>query len=265
MLPTALTIASSDSGGGAGIQADLLTFAANGVYGTTAIAALTAQSPSSVTDCAPQTPAMLKAQISQVLAYFPVGALKTGMLFNSELIAATIEALDAANYNNPVVVDPVMVASSGACLLQPDAVAAVKELLLPRATLLTPNLDEAAVLLGRTITTVAEMETAAHALAAAFGTAVLLKGGHLAGDHLVDLLVDAQGRELLRLTSNRIEQVDTHGSGCTLSAAIAARLAKGDTLTEAVSHSHRYLQACLHNSLTVSGRRFINHFPSATS
>lgn len=259
MLPVALTIAGSDSGGGAGIQADLLSFAAQGVYGTTALTCVTAQNPEGVSAVHPCPPETVSAQISQVFAYYPVGAVKTGMLFDVPTLRAVIGAL-ADHGRIPLVVDPVMVASSGARLLREDAIGALREELIPLATVITPNLDEAEILLGRRLreTEIGRMADAAE-LARKLGVAVLLKGGHGEGDALVDLLVDAGGRVLATCRATRVANVDTHGSGCTLSAAFAARLALGDSLPDAFATSHAYLQRGLADPLAAGKRRHIRH------
>jgi hydroxymethylpyrimidine/phosphomethylpyrimidine kinase len=256
-LPVALSIAGSDSGGGAGVQADLLTFAANGVFGTTAITCLTAQNPDGVSGVSPIAPEFVAEQARQVLRFFAVRAVKTGMLFNAPIIAA-VAALLREHREIPVVVDPVMVATSGAALLQPEAVAAVSAQLLPLAALVTPNLDEAAVLLGRRPDDEAEMRAGALELAKRFGVPFLLKGGHLRGNGLVDVLATPDGG-LARWGGVRIEGVDTHGSGCTLSSAIAAQLALGRSLTEAVAAGRDYLRRGLERGVAAGGRTFIAH------
>ena len=258
-LPVALTIAGSDSGAGAGVQADLLTFAAHGVFGTTAITCLTAQNPAGVTAIEALPPAFVQEQILQVHRYFKVRALKTGMLHSAGVVTAVADFLRAQR-QIPAVIDPVMVATSGAVLLDPRALTAVREQLLPLALLVTPNLDEVAVLLGETPATPTAMVLAARTLVEIYGVAFLVKGGHLSGDELTDVLVKPTG-EVRMYTSLRVEGVDTHGSGCTLSAAIAASLAHGMTLDDAVETARGYLRRGLERSLTVGGRRFINHRP----
>lgn len=255
-LPVALTIAGSDSGGGAGIQADLLSFAALGVYGTTAITCLTAQNPDGVSAVLPVSPEFLRAQLNQIAGYFNLRAVKTGMLFDARLIGEVDRFADA-HPAVPLVVDPVMVATSGALLLQEDAVAALRSL-LPRATVVTPNLDEAAVLLGWKPDTRAGLEQAARELVATFQTAFLLKGGHLAGAEVVDILATPDGA-LHTYADSRIEEVDTHGSGCTLAAALAAALAWGEPLPAAVANARSYLHRGMHQPLNVAGRRWIAH------
>lgn len=256
--PVALTIATSDSGGGAGVQADLKAFAANGVYGVSAFAALTAQSPDGVSAIHELPPEFLSAQLEQLHAYYRIGAAKTGMLFSQKLIRETAAFIERTKI--PLVVDPVMVATSGATLLQPDAIETLKIELLPLATLVTPNLDETAVLLGERPTDVEGMKEAGHALAIAYGVAFLIKGGHLETDELVDVLVTPEG-EVRTLSSQRNPDINTHGSGCTLSAAIAANLAKGMELTQAVVEGCLYLMRALWPGQNVGGVDFIDHFP----
>lgn len=255
--PVALSIAGSDSGGGAGIQADLRAFAARGVFGTTAITCLTAQNPDSVTQVVPTTAAFLREQILQVDRFFSLGAVKTGMLFSTELIKEVVAFLQERP-NLPAVIDPVMVATSGATLLHPDAVRALREELLPLAAVVTPNLDEAGILLGTAPTNREEMIEAARALAKTIGKAVLLKGGHLAGDSLLDVLAGPEDEPQL-FEDARVAEVDTHGSGCTLSAAIAAELARGTPLLEAVTAARAYLRRTLQQAIPLGGRAFINH------
>lgn len=256
--PVALTIAGSDSGGGAGIQADLLSFAANGAFGTSAITCLTAQNPNGVSAIEAMPPAFVSAQLDQLAAYFYLAAIKTGMLFNSAIIHAVADFLDA-HPSVPCVVDPVMVATSGAVLLEPDAIDALRSRILPRATLITPNLDEVKVLLGHCPTSVDEMRSAARALRDLFGAAVLVKGGHLPQhDMLTDVLLRHDG-DFCCFESNRIGNVDTHGSGCTLSSAIAAQLAHGKDLPIATAEAIAYLQRGMRQPVHLNGRPFIRH------
>jgi hydroxymethylpyrimidine/phosphomethylpyrimidine kinase len=257
--PVALTIAGSDSGGGAGIQADLLTFAAHGVFGTTALTSLTAQSPDGVTAVEALPPVFVAEQILQVCRYFTVRALKTGMLYSAAVIEAVGDFL-ATHRQIPAVVDPVMVATSGARLLKADAIAALRGKLLHQAALVTPNLDEVEALLGSRPANPAEMIAAGRRLASQHGTPFLLKGGHLTGSELTDVLITPDG-SVRSFVSRRVEGVDTHGGGCTLSAAITANLAKGMAVDHAVEAARAYLFRGLDRSLMVSGRRAINHFP----
>lgn len=257
-MPVAMTVATSDSGAGAGVQADLLTFAAHGVYGVTAFAALTAQNPRAVNAIAEQTPDFLLAQLDTLIDYYAVGAAKTGMLFSEPLIEATASFFRKQKI--PLVVDPVMVSTSGACLLQFDAIAALRDQLFPCATLITPNLDELTQLTGLSVGSNAEIEDAARKLALDTGVAVLAKGGHAEGDELTDLLLDKNGERIAALTSRRRHRINTHGSGCTLSAAIAAGLAKGHRLPEAVTHAHHYLQDAMAHPIRVGEEPFIRHW-----
>lgn len=241
MTATALTIAGSDSGGGAGIQADLKTFSALGVYGMSAVTALTAQNTRAVTRVEPASPAMIAAQIAAVFDDIAVGAVKIGMLGGPPAIDAVASAL--AGRGVPVVLDPVMVAKSGDALLAEDAVAALAGALAV-ADILTPNLPEAARLLGTEVTAdEAAMAAQGRALMTLGPRAVLMKGGHGDGPNCVDLLVTAKG--VTRLEAPRRTTRNTHGTGCTLSAAIAAGLAKGHGTEAAVRAAHAYLQGAL--------------------
>ena len=229
----ALTIAGSDSGGGAGIQADLKTFHRFGVYGTSVICAITAQNTRGVTDWIPVAPTMIRAQLDAVTDDLRPDAVKSGMLADAgivELVADGVRRHSLA----PFVLDPVMVATSGDVLLRPEAVRAIGELLLPLATVVTPNLDEAAILAGIEVRDPAGMERAARILVERGAAAALVKGGHLAGDEAVDVLFDG---ELHHFRHPRIETTSTHGTGCTLSSAIAAHLALGHDLRDAVERS----------------------------
>jgi hydroxymethylpyrimidine/phosphomethylpyrimidine kinase len=241
--PIALTIAGSDSSGGAGIQADLKTFSAFGVYGASALTALTAQNTRGVAAVEPVAARFVVAQIDAVLADLEVGAIKTGMLANAEIVAAVAGRL-SATAGLPLVVDPVMVATSGDVLLTDDAIEAVKRQLIPLATLITPNLPEAARLLGaKQAADDAQAIDQARALLALGCGAVLLKGGHGTGEAAVDILCDPAGTE--RLARPRIATPHTHGTGCTLSAAIAALLAQGVALREAVVRAKDFVWQAL--------------------
>jgi hydroxymethylpyrimidine/phosphomethylpyrimidine kinase len=242
MTAIALTIAGSDSGGGAGIQADLKTFSALGVFGASVLTAITAQNTQGVRAVEDVSPAMIAAQIDAVLDDMAVGGVKIGMVSRVETIRTIAERLAACGVRP--VLDPVMVATSGDRLLQPDAVEALGTHLVPLAALVTPNLPEAALLTGMEIATGEEEMTAqAKAIVALGAGAALVKGGHADGDEAVDIFFD--GRETLRLAAPRIATPNTHGTGCTLSAAIAARLAKGLPLREAVGEAKDYLHAAL--------------------
>lgn len=257
-LPVALTIAGSDSGGGAGIQADILTFAACGVFATSAITCLTAQNPDGVSGVHPCPGAFVREQADRVAEFFPVGAVKTGMLLNADIIGAVAGFL-AAHPRIPYILDPVMVATSGARLLDASALTALREKLVPRAALVTPNLDEAAILLGRRPAGAPPEQTEdAILLAVRLGVPVLLKGGHAETETLTDIFATPAG-ETLVLGATRNSSVDTHGSGCTLAAAIAAHLARGLPLPDAVAAAHAHLQRGIHAPLRVAGRDYIAH------
>ncbi len=242
--PIALTIAGSDSSGGAGIQADLKTFSALGVYGASVITALTAQNTRGVRAIHAVLATFVTQQIDAVASDLEVRAVKTGMLNDAGVVRAV--AAGVRRYNlHPLVADPVMVATSGDVLLQPDAVEAVLTELLPLAAVITPNLPEAAHLLGCPLAhDETEMEAQARALLALGPAAVLLKGGHGAGADAVDILVQ-RDRAPLRLAMARIDTPNTHGTGCTLSAAIAARLASGDSMEAAVWEAKRFVHGAL--------------------
>lgn len=242
MTVCALTIAGSDSGGGAGIQADLKTFAAHGVHGLSAIAALTAQHTRSVTAVEVPPTAFLRAQIDACFEDFDIGAVKLGMLGTAEVIHAVADALEQ-HAPLHVVLDPVMVATSGARLLEPVALDALRNRLLPLATLMTPNLPEAELLLGTEILTQDAMRGACDALLNKGVRAVLLKGGHLSdGGDVVDLLADATGVTEYRHSRFPIQ---AHGTGCTLASAVAANLASGRGLAEACRAAGDYVHAAL--------------------
>ena len=264
-VPIALTIAGSDSGGGAGIQADLKTFSALGAYGASVITAITAQNTRAVTAVHPVPTDIVAAQLDAVFDDLAVAAVKIGMLGGPEIIAAVAEGL--APRGVPLVLDPVMVAKSGAMLLPDAAVAALRARLLPLADLVTPNLPEAARLLEAAVArSEQEAEAQGRALLALGARAVLMKGGHATGPVCVDLLVTADGT--LRLEAPRLATRNTHGTGCTLSSAIAVALAKGAALPDAVTAAHRYLQGALAaaDSLRVgSGHGPVHHFPELWS
>jgi hydroxymethylpyrimidine/phosphomethylpyrimidine kinase len=255
-MRVALTIAGSDSGGGAGIQADLRTFSAHLVHGTSALTAVTAQNSVGVTAWAAIDPGLVLAQIEAVATDMPVGATKTGMLGT----AAVIEAVAGAARRftlGPLVVDPVMVAKSGDRLLDQEAQRAYVARLFPLATLVTPNMHEAAALLGRPVPDLAAMREAARALHGLGAAAVLIKGGALPGE-TVDVYFD--GQVLVEIPGPRIDTRNVHGTGCTLSAAICARLALGEPLLEAVRGAKTYLVEALRRSYTVGkGRGPVQH------
>ena len=236
-LPVALSIAGSDNSAGAGAQADLKTFTALGVYGLTAITCVVAEVPGKVSAIAPVPPEIVAEQVRLSLSAYPVGAVKTGMLHSRFVIEAICSVLEGVR--RPLVVDPVMIATSGAPLLEPEGIDAYRTRLFPLASLVTPNLDEAAVLWGRPISSLPEMREAGRELCEQFGCAFLLKGGHLKGE-AVDLLVTREG-ESVEFSTPRVPGVSTHGTGCTLSAAITAGLAQGLPLAEAVACAKQFV------------------------
>ncbi|WP_195822246.1 bifunctional hydroxymethylpyrimidine kinase/phosphomethylpyrimidine kinase [Roseobacter sp. MH60115] len=241
--PIALTIAGSDSSGGAGVQADLKAMSAQGVFGASVITAITAQNTVAVTAVHEVPAEIVAAQIDAVLSDLDVGAIKLGMLFSVPIIETVAACLE--DFEGPVVVDPVMIAKSGDALLQEAAVVALIDRILPRATLLTPNLPEAARLTGGgQARTPEDMAAQAAGLLALGPKAVLMKGGHAVGDTCTDVLVDAGG-VMATLAGPRIATRNTHGTGCTYSASIAALLAKGNSLPTAVTAAHGYLQAAI--------------------
>lgn len=252
MTPIALTIAGSDSGGGAGIQADLKAFSALGVYGASVVTAVTAQNTRAVTAVHEIPADVVGAQIDAVLGDLAIGAIKIGMLFSPAIVRAVGARLDGSI---PVVLDPVMIAKSGDALLRDEAVDALVDQLLPKATLLTPNLPEAARLLeAEPARDATEMAAQGRALLDRGAGAVLMKGGHGDGRTCTDVLVTAGAAPVL-LEAPRIETRNTHGTGCTLSAAIAAGLGRGHGLTAAVRAAHAYLQG----AIAASGRLRIGH------
>ncbi len=255
-MKTALTIAGSDSSGGAGIQADIKAMTMNGVFAMSAITALTAQNTLGVTGIQEVTPDFLALQIDAVFTDIPPDAVKVGMVSSSALIRVIADKLRQYGARN-VVVDPVMVATSGARLISEDAIGTLSAELLPLATVITPNIPEAEVLAGREIRTAADMESAAGAIGGKFGCAVLCKGGHALNDANDYLWRDGRGKWF---AGRRIDNPNTHGTGCTLSSAIAANLAKGATLDEAVARAKSYLSGALSAMLDLGhGRGPMNH------
>ena len=241
-MNTALTIAGSDSSGGAGIQADLKTMLANHVYGMSAITALTAQNTTGVTDIMEVTPEFLAEQLDSIFTDIKPDAVKTGMVSSSQLIDIIADKLREYKAVN-IVVDPVMVATSGAKLICDDAMETLKKKLLTLATVITPNIPEGEVLAGMKITSKEDMVTAAEKISNTYGCSVLLKGGHSLND-ANDLLVE-QGKEPVWFVGRRIANTNTHGTGCTLSSAIASNLAKGKSLEEAVKGAKNYISGAL--------------------
>lgn len=254
----ALTIAGSDSGGGAGIQADLKTFAAHGVYGTSALTAVTAQNTTGVTAVHVLEADMVTAQIEAVAGDITIHATKIGMLGSAavvEAVAAAIRALELPR----VVLDPVMMAKSGDLLLDADAVAMLRTELLPCARVVTPNLPEAAALCGHAITTVRDAREAARRIHALGPQAVVVKGGHGTGERLVDVLFD--GEEMIEFETDRIAGTNTHGTGCTFASAIAAHLAHDATLAFAVARAQAYVAGAIRHGLAIGrGHGPLDHF-----
>ena len=265
-LPVALTIAGSDSRGGAGIQADLKTFAALGVHGTSAIACLTAQNPRRVIGVEACSPKMLRQQIEAVFEELAPLAVKTGMLFSRENIGVVTRFFQnqKSEIGNPkLVVDPVMVSTSGARLLQPAAEKALKEKLLPLAALVTPNLDEAEILADAKINSPELMREAARGIHSRYGCAVLLKGGHLRqSSTAIDVFFD--GETELLLSAPFVKGVSTHGTGCTYSAAICAALALGHSLTQAVELGKNFVTLAIRNSHRIGGHFALGIHPPAS-
>ena len=259
-MQVALTIAGSDSGGGAGIQADLKTFHRFGVFGTSAIAAITAQNTLGVTEWQAVAVNLVRAQIDAVASDLNPAAVKTGMLGSAEIIKVVAESIAHFQLSH-YVLDPVMVATSGDLLIERDAVSAIRTELIPIAELVTPNADEAAVLTGFAITNATDMRRAAESIAAMGARAVLIKGGHVRGDDpktVIDLLYDG---EMTEYRHDRLDTTSTHGTGCTLSAAIAAELAKGATLRDAVGTATDFVHEAMRTAPGLgSGHGPLNHF-----
>ena len=266
-LPVALSIAGSDNSAGAGIQADLKTFAAHQVYGVTAVTCVVAEVPGKVSAIQSVAPQIVAEQIKLLFDAFPIAAVKTGMLYSRAIIDAVCETLSAcfskAARFTPLIVDPVMVATSGHSLLKSDAVTGYEERLFPMATLITPNLDEVRTLLGREIATVEAMRVAGAELCDRHPAAWLIKGGHLGGDYATDLLF-TKG-DVVEFSAPFVPNVCTHGTGCTYSAAIAAGMARGLPLREAVAGAKRYVSAAISQFLHWDHGKeqtdALNHFP----
>lgn len=244
----ALSIAGSDPSGGAGLQADLKTFSALGVFGTTAIVAVVDENTQGVYGVHPIPDSFVAGQIRSVLSDIGTDAVKIGMLHSSSLIRTVLETLREYPDVRDIVLDPVMVATSGDPLLEPDAIGTLRDELIPYARVITPNLPEASMLLGITVDRQDELEDAARDLSAKFGdsrVSVMLKAGHLDDDTLTDIFYNAETGRVLRLTSPRVRTVNTHGTGCTMSSAIAAWLAKGADLDTAVTNAKDYVVAAI--------------------
>jgi len=256
-IRTALTIAGSDSGAGAGIQADLKTFAALGVYGTSAITAVTAQNTVGVTRVAALQPQLVAAQIDAVISDIGAHALKTGMLADAAIIKAVAGKIREHHLKN-LVVDPVMVATSGDLLIEKNAVAALRAALIPLAAVVTPNIPEAEELTGLKLRAAKDIEEAARRIVGMGAGSVVIKGGHRRGPAL-DLFFD--GKKFRALNAPRVRTRNTHGTGCTFSAAIAAYLARGETLESAVALAKRYITGAIRAGFTVgAGHSPVHHF-----
>ncbi len=242
---TVLTIAGSDSGGGAGIQADIKTISANGCYATSAITAVTAQNTKGVFAIHPVPPSSVEAQIHAVLTDIGSDAVKIGMLHHAETVRIVASSLDKYLINNSVL-DPVMISTSGKQLLQNDAIEVLKELLIPKVRILTPNIPEAELLLNKALESAANMASFAQELSQKYGhISILLKAGHAAGEMLTDVFYNAESDEITELKAKRISSQNTHGTGCTLSAALAAQLAKGKELNEAAIAAKDYINEAI--------------------
>lgn len=253
-----MTIAGSDSGGGAGIQADLKTFQELGVFGTSAITALTAQNTLGVEGIYPAQPEFVQQQIEVVMRDMPIKAVKTGMLFSAEIIEAVAHSL--RDKETQLVVDPVMIAKGGAFLLQHEAVTALKKFLLPRATILTPNIPEAEVISGIEIKSPKDLEKAANAMLAMGVSCVIIKGGHLEGKDAVDTVFFQDG-SFFSMQTKRISTVQTHGTGCTFSAALTAFLAQGFSLKSAIIEAKKFVHLAIQHPLNIgNGHGPTNHF-----
>lgn len=259
-FPVAMTIAGSDSGGGAGIQADLRTFAALGVFGCSAVTALTAQNPLRVSGIMPVPAESVRAQIEAVLSEFEVKAVKTGMLFSREIMETVADCL--AGFRGDVIVDPVMISTSGSRLLCEDAVETLMNRLLPLATIVTPNLFEAEILADRKISTAEEIRSAAEFCRRRFGCGVIIKGGHGADpEEAVDSVLLEEGAFPVSSRRLRLPERTTHGTGCTFSAAIAAGLAKGLSRREAIAEAKNFVHSSLEHNVR-TGRRIHSMFPA---
>jgi hydroxymethylpyrimidine/phosphomethylpyrimidine kinase len=258
LMPVALTIAGSDSGGGAGIQADLKTFAALGVHGTSAVTCITAQNPRRVTGIQACRPQIVRQQLEAVFAELRPAAVKTGMLYSAGIVRVVV-AFFRRGKRPPLIVDPVVVSTSGARLLAPAAIRILKEELLPLAALVTPNLPEAEVLVDRQLKSIEDMRLAAKEIHRRFGCAALVKGGHLPGvREAADVFFD--GKDEWLLTAPFVGGVSTHGTGCTYSAAIAGHLARGRALLAAVVRAKDYVTQAIAQSCLAGRHTVLNSF-----
>ena len=266
----ALTIAGSDSSAGAGIQADLRTFSALGVYGLTVVTCVVAETPSKVSHIEPVSVEIVREQIRVLAKSFPIAAIKTGLLCSGEIIAAVARALVDLTHKSavrtdssrgeidiPLVVDPVMVATSGDPLLRPDAIKLYEDELFPLATLITPNLDEAARLLGETIKNRQSMERAARTLSKKYGTSILLKGGHLSGSKAIDFL--CHRGKITEFAAPFVRGVATHGTGCTYSAAITAGLASGLSFEASIRRAKKFVTAAIRHHFSWNSVHALKH------
>jgi hydroxymethylpyrimidine/phosphomethylpyrimidine kinase len=245
--PIALTIAGSDSSAGAGIQADLKTLTAMGVYGVSAVTCIVAETPGKVSQIEAVSGEMVREQITLLAKNFPIAAIKTGLLYSAEIISAVAKSIIDIAPGVPLVVDPVITATGGGSLLKRDAIDLYKSELFPLARLITPNLDEAKQLLGYEIASQESMERAGLELKQKFKTAILLKGGHLPGEDAVDLLFDAE--KITRFSAPLVRGVATHGTGCTYSAAITGGLASGVSLEDSIARAKKFVTVCIANHL----------------
>ena len=256
-LPVALTIAGSDSGGGAGIQADLKTFAALGVHGTSVVTCLTAQNPAGIFGVQGATARLIRRQIQAIFSELPPAAIKTGMLYSRDIIGAVVNALPRGS-GIPLVVDPVLIATSGARLLRPDALRELQDHLLPRASLVTPNLDEAELLLERRIRDEDDLRKAARDIFKKFGCPALVKGGHLRLRRRPEEAVDAfyDGQVERSFSAAYVRGISTHGTGCTYAAAIAGHCARGESLPTAVRKAKTFITQAIRHSQRI-GRHWV--------
>jgi hydroxymethylpyrimidine/phosphomethylpyrimidine kinase len=259
--PVVLTIAGSDSGGGAGIQADLKTFSALGVFGTSAITCLTAQSPRGVQGIQAVDAAFVAQQIRAVCEAFPVSVAKTGMLYSADVIRA-VAAEDIREGISVLVVDPVMVSATGDKLLKDDAIEVLCSELLPHARVVTPNLHEAQILCGHPITSIDQLRAAAQEIGDRFDVACVVKGAHLEGDEVHDILYD-EGEEFI-FAGPRVPVKETHGAGCAFSAALAAHLAQGALLSDAVHLAKNFVRRALESAVITGSHRPLNFYWNAT-
>jgi hydroxymethylpyrimidine/phosphomethylpyrimidine kinase len=265
-ISVALTIAGSDSSAGAGIQADLKTFSALGVYGLTAVTCVVAEIPGKVSRIEPVSAELVRAQIEVLAKNLPIKAIKTGLLYSSKIMSAVAQSIVDFIPNIPLVIDPVITATGGDPLLRSDAIEAYKSRLFPLATLITPNLDEAAHLLGEKISEIESMKRAGKELERKFNSAILVKGGHLCGKHAVDFLF-ANGK-VTEFAASFVRDIATHGTGCTYSAAIAAGLAAGMKLEKAISRAKKFVSACIANRIRWESKAgpnidALNHSPES--